>query len=146
MAFANAAPAAIGARKNSGHHLAGRNAGGDPNGAFPALWNTTFQRMNGNTISAGQNARSTTPKETASADLAGDQFDGFAGKRNNLSRFHFCPFSRVDRGIDFHPPFGDGGMGCAARFTKAGSLEQLVELNVVAANGKGDAHDVSDPL
>lgn len=43
--------------------------------------------------------------------LLGDEDHFFIANGDNLTRSHFCPFSRVDRSIHSDPAFGNGRMG-----------------------------------
>lgn len=78
--------------------------------------------------------------------LLGNQNDLFTFEVDNLTRPDFGAFTRINLAIDFDAAFGDGRMGSTARFAQAGSLEQLVQLDVFTTHGKGNAHDNSPIL
>ena len=58
-----------------------------------------------------------------------------------LSRAQFGALSALDFAIDLHFTRFDHGMCGAARADKTQGLQQLIELNVIAANGKGNTHE-----
>lgn len=76
-----------------------------------------------------------------SGAVAGDEHDLLAAELDTLTRTQLGALAAFDLPIDPHLARLDHRMCGTARAHQADSLEQLIELDVIAANGKGNAHE-----
>lgn len=68
------------------------------------------------------------------------QLDNLPRKFHLLPRPQLGPLAGVDLAVDADEAFADGCMGVSARVGEASGFEQLIELDVVAADGETDGH------
>ncbi len=73
--------------------------------------------------------------------LAGNQDDFLAGELHPLAGTQLGALAALHLAIDLHFTGLDHRMGNAARAHQRGGFQQLIELDVLTAHGKGNAHE-----
>lgn len=76
----------------------------------------------------------------------GEQIYLLAGKTDPLPRTQLGTLAELHLPIDQNPPFFDNGVCCTAGIDQSCGLEQLIELNEFAANGKRNRHQASTKM